>query len=62
MQVLLSYSTSCADVRGVGGHVHEHVGALCGVEREEGGYYEGFIHVEEILSRSFCVCEVSDCI
>ena len=39
-------------------HVHGHVDALCRVEQEEGGYYEGFIHVEEILSRSFGVCEV----
>ena len=30
------------------------------VGREEDGYYEGFIDVEEILSRSIGVCEVSD--
>ena len=41
----ISYFIGYVDIGGVGVHVHGLVGALCGVEREEGGYYEGFIHV-----------------
>ena len=37
MHGIRSYSIGCADVGGVGVHVHGHVGALCGVEQEEGG-------------------------
>ena len=55
MHGLWIFSTGCVDVGGVGWHVHRHVGTLCGVEREEGGYYVGFKHVEEILSKSFGV-------
>ena len=55
MHGLWSYSRGCAYVGGVGAHVHGHVGALCGIEREERDYYEDFIHVEKIISRSFGV-------